>query len=404
METLKIIIGDFASNWFINTGINQSLALFLKDALVIALTLIIAIISNYIVKKVIIRVLKKVVKNTTNTYDDIFLQKKVFHRLSHLAPILIIYFFSVIGFSDNDSLILIIQGISKIYLIVVIVITIDAFLNAIHEIYLTFEVSKYKTIKGYIQIIKIIINFIAGIIILSILLNKSPMYLIGGLGALTAVMMIVFKDVLTGLAASIQLSINDMLRPGDWISMNKYNVDGDVMEINLTTVKVKNFDNTISSVPTYTLITEPFQNWRGMVNAGRRRIKRSLFIDVKTIKFCDNDLYEKLKNTERTKEFSSQITNRIEADKDLTNLKLLIYYIEYFLNNNKNIDKEAIMFVRMLQPNDFGLPLEIYAFANTIVWKEYEIIQNDIFEHVIAICSLFELSIYQRPSANEQTR
>jgi miniconductance mechanosensitive channel len=285
-NTLGVTIHD----WLIRIGFDENSALLLKGAIIVVGLFILSYIVLFISKKIIVKVLHEIAKRTETTWDDIMVERGVFQRLAYLAPAILIHSLMPNMLHDYEAWVLILQGILKIYMVLIVIMVLDAFFYALIEIYQNYEISKFKPIKGYIQIMKIIIYLIGGIIIISILINKSPIYLLTGLGAISAVLMLIFKDTLLGFVASIQLSSNDMLRPGDWITINKFGADGTVMDINLTTVKIENFDKTITTVPTYTLISDAFQNWRGMEESGVRRIKRSIIINMSSIKFCTPEM------------------------------------------------------------------------------------------------------------------
>lgn len=393
-------------------GLTSSQALIFKELIIILGISLLCVIINYITKMLIVRVLLVLAKKSTTQWDDYLFERRVFHRLSHLAPAFILYSLTPWAIPDYPVLVnFVIMG-SKVYMVGTILTAIDAFLNALHDMYLSLEISKRKPIKGYIQIAKIIMYFIGAIIIISILINKTPTYLLGGLGAATAVLLLVFKDPIMGLVGSIQLSALDLVRPGDWISMPKYNADGTVLELNLTTIKVQNFDKTITTIPTYSLISESFQNWRGMQESGGRRIKRSVNIDMSSIKLCSAEMLEKFKKIALIKEAlelreaeimeynQSHDFNRdiMVNGRRMTNIGVFRLYMEQYLKNHPKINQEMQLLVRQLQPTENGLPLEIYAFCTEVDGNKYEEVQGDIFDHVLAVLEEFQLLVFQKPS------
>jgi len=410
-NTLGVTIHD----WLIRIGFDENSALLLKGAIIVVGLFILSYIVLFISKKIIVKVLHEIAKRTETTWDDIMVERGVFQRLAYLAPAILIHSLMPNMLHDYEAWVLILQGILKIYMVLIVIMVLDAFFYALIEIYQNYEISKFKPIKGYIQIMKIIIYLIGGIIIISILINKSPIYLLTGLGAISAVLMLIFKDTLLGFVASIQLSSNDMLRPGDWITINKFGADGTVMDINLTTVKIENFDKTITTVPTYTLISDAFQNWRGMEESGVRRIKRSIIINMSSIKFCTPEMLAKfnkmklienyIKETQQALELynienktdDSQIVN----GKRQTNLGVLRAYIQAYLQSNPDLSKENSLIVRQLQPTEKGLPIEIYAFSTILEWGKYEDLMADIFDHILAVVPEFELQIFQNPSGSD---
>jgi len=297
---------------------------------------------------------------------------------------------------------MIVESASLTYMIVVGLVVINAFINAAHDIYAQLPYAKNRPIKGYIQLVKIIIYFIGGILILSVIIGKSPITLFAGLGALAAVLLVVFKDTITGFVASIQLSSNNMLKPGDYMVMPKYNIDGEVIEISLSTVKVRNYDQTITSISTHTLIAEPFTNLKGIIESGNRLIRRSIFIDIKTVRFCSDEMLDKIKENEHLKMFlENNFDSSSFSDKQLTNLGIFRKYLEYYLKQIPKIKTDMDFSVRHLQPTDKGIQTEIYAFYNENNIAEFDNVLSDIFEHILAIINEFGLKIFQSPSPEQ---
>ena len=256
---------------------------------------IIAFIANFITKNFILRAIKHIIKKSKTSWDDILIERKVLRRLSHLAPALIFYFLIPIAFKGNESVKTVSHRLASIYMLIVGLFTVDAFLSVVQDIYTKFEVSKKIPISSFIQVIKVILYFLSAVIVISMLVGKSPAFLIGSLGAMAAILMLVFKDPILSFAAGIQLSSNNMVQIGDWIEMPKYGVDGDVIDISLTTVKVQNFDKTIVTIPPYAMVADSFKNWRGMSESGGRRIKRAINIDISSIKFCDEEMLDRFR-------------------------------------------------------------------------------------------------------------
>ncbi|OFX47717.1 MAG: mechanosensitive ion channel protein MscS [Bacteroidetes bacterium GWA2_30_7] len=402
-------------DWLISSGFASEYVNLLNMLTLTICLILTSIILNYLAKTIIVSIISRFIKKSTNKLDDILLEKKVFHRLSHFVPALIIYYFSDVVFYDYHQFILPVHKFTYIYMIIAGAIVINAFLKALNEIYNTLTISKNHPIKSYIQVVQIIIYLFVSILILSLLLGKSPVYLITGMGAITAVLLLVFKDPLLGLVGGIQLSSNDMIRIGDWISMPSKNADGIVIEISLITVKVQNFDKSITTIPTYSLISEAFSNWRGMEESEGRRIKRSLNIDMKSIKFLDEQLTQKLS---KIKLLSTYLQNKqIEIEKynkendidysisvngiKLTNIGTLRVYLNEYIKSNPDIHPDMTLLVRQLQSTDKGIPLEVYAFSKIKSWEEYEDLQADIFDHIMAIIPEFELNVFQNPSGDD---
>jgi miniconductance mechanosensitive channel len=407
---LEIVI-----NWMFSQGVDFSTANLLSRGLLFVLLLIISFIAYLLAKHFILKGLTVIINRTATQWDDIFLRKKVFNRLAYLAPAMVIYAFIAIPLESYDMGIALITGVVLIYMIGMSILAIDAFLNASLDIYNTYEISNRIPIKGFVQVFKIIIYFICGIFIFSILLNKTPVYLFSSLGALTAVLMFIFKDAILGFVAGIQLSANQMVAKGDWISMPKYGADGDIVEIALTTVKVQNWDKTITTIPTYALISESFKNWRGMSDSGGRRIKRSINIDMNTIQFCTEETlvrYSKIQYIsdyiEKTKT-AVDVYNKLEQvdssskvnGRRMTNIGTFRAYVEAYLSNHSMINHEMTFLVRQLAPTENGLPIEIYVFSKIQAWGEYENIQANIFDHILAVIPEFDLQLFQNPSGRD---
>ena len=298
-----------------------------------------------------------------------------------------------------------------IYMILVGVLAIDSFLNAVHDIYGTFEISKQVPIKSFLQALTIILYLVSGTLILSIILNRTPFYFLSGLGALTAVLMLVFKDAILGFVAGIQLIANRMVTEGDWIEMPRYGADGDVLEVTLTTVKVQNWDKTITTVPTYALISESFKNWSGMQQSGGRRIKRALHIDMNSIRFCNEERIKRFSKIQYISEYvetkrtelaeynrTANVDNSSLANgRRMTNIGMFRAYIEAYLKNHPMVSQEMTFIIRQLAPGEHGLPIEIYVFCKDTRWAHYEATQADIFDHTLAVLPEFDLACFSKP-------
>ena len=396
-------------------GLSGKLANLSNVAVNLLIVLIIAWIADFIIRKVFIKILIKLVRKTTTTWDDILLEKKVFVRLAHIIPALIVYNMIEIVLADYEGALSFLQSVIFIYLIVIVLLATDTFLNSLQHIYETLPISRSRPIKGFIQVLKMVVYFIAVILILSVILDKSPSKLLAGLGAMAAILLLVFKDTILGFVASIQLSANRMVHIGDWITMPNHGADGDVIEVTLNTVKEKNFDKTIITIPTYALVSESFKNWRGMQESGGRRIKRHINIDMKSVIFCDSNLIEKFGNIQILKEYIKgkqkeldeynqklgiSGTDTINARR-LTNIGVFRKYIEFYLTNHPKIHNDMTFLVRQLQPTDKGIPIEIYVFSNSLDWAKYENIQSDIFDHLLAVIPEFDLRVFQNPSGDD---
>ena len=385
------------------------------EVIVTAVFLILAcILANTVAKSVIVRIVHRVADRTKATWDDMLVKRDVFTRLSHLVPGLILYY-GAITF-ENSAATDWLQRMALAYLWFAVAWSLHALLNAAQDIYRTFEFSASRPITGYVQTLHLILWASTGIFAIAALLNKSPSGFLAGIGALSAVLMLVFKDSITGLVAGIQITANDMVRIGDWIEMPSYNADGDVIDITLHTVKVRNFDKTFSTLPTQALVTSSFKNWRGMQESGGRRIKRALMIDLESVKFCDDALLEKLHGIASLKPYLDQRKEEItswnaEHDIDgtcplngrrMTNLGTFRAYIEAYLHEHPRIHQSGMTFlVRQLAPTEKGVPIELYVFVNDTNWIHYEGIQADIFDHLFAAIGFFDLRLYQAPAGGD---
>ena len=402
--------------WLEGLGLSSELAQFGKVATALVAIVVLSFLANFVAKKIIVVGLAAIAKRTKSVWDDFLVHRKVFHKLSHLAPALVIQYTIGIALYDySPSLTLIIEKFTYIYIVAAWLFVISSFQNALHDMYMTLEVSKTRPIKGYVQLAKIVIYVLGGIVIISILINKNPLNLLVGMGASAAILMLVFKDTILGLVASVQVSANNMVKPGDWIAMPSRGADGTVLEITLNTVKVQNWDRTISTFPTYALVSESFTNWKGMEESDGRRIKRSIYIDMRSVKFCSPELLEKLKRIHLVKDYIEARAKEIEEfnkkmdfdtsmpvnGRRMTNLGIFRRYLEHYLKNSPNINTDATYMVRHLQPTEKGIPVEIYCFSKVKAWVEYEGVQADIFDHILAIVSQFELRVFQNPSGDD---
>jgi len=376
---------------------------------------IIAFIANFITKNFILRAIKHIIKKSKTSWDDILIERKVLRRLSHLAPALIFYFLIPIAFKGNESVKTVSHRLASIYMLIVGLFTVDAFLSAVQDIYEKFEVSKKIPIRSFTQVIKVILYFLSAVIVISMLVGKSPAFLIGSLGAMAAILMLVFKDPILSFAAGIQLSSNKMVQIGDWIEMPKYGVDGDVIDISLTTVKVQNFDKTIVTIPPYAMVSDSFKNWRGMSESGGRRIKRAINIDISSIKFCDEEMLDRFRKIKHISNYIdtkkkelSEFNKKLDIDdsdlvngRRMTNVGTFRAYVVAYLREHPKISKNLTFLVRQLSPGPDGLLLEIYVFCNDTNWVNYEGIQADIFDHFLAIIPEFGLKVFQNPTGSD---
>lgn len=398
---------EFFRGLLANYGISESANAYLPGIMMIVVIILLCVTANFVTKKIILRLITQIINKKKFKWGKIFLEHKLFHKASHIVPAIIIHYFAP-AFPSYEIWI---EKAAQFYMIAVIIAVLNTLLNTANEIYMNFEVSKVRPIKGFIQVLKIIVFIVGGITLISILIDKNPLLLLSGLGALSAILMLIFKDSILGFVAGVQLSTNDMIRVGDWVEMPKHNADGAVVDITLNTVKVQNWDMTITMVPSYAFVSDSFKNWRGMQDAGGRRIKRSVYIDTTSIRFCTQEMLERFRKIRYLTEYIDKKEKEIEAyniankitvegkanGRNLTNIGTFRIYIQKYLQNHESIHKGMAIMVRQLSPVDNGLPLEIYCFTNTTRWADYEAVQSDIFDHILAVAPEFELRIFQKP-------
>ncbi len=358
--------------------------------------------------RIILVLLRKFFKQTATHLDDILIEQGVLNRLAFAVPLLVIYLFSDL-FPDYSH---VIQQYLSALLVIVFILVVNATLDAANEIYSRSKFVHQLNIKSYLQISKLILNILAGIVVIAILIDKSPIYLLSGIGALTAVLLLIFKDTILSFVASIQIHSNDLFKIGDWLEVPQFGADGDVIDIALHTVKIQNWDKTISIIPAHKLIDSSFKNWRGMSESGGRRIKRAIFIDQTSIHFCDEKMINNFKSIELLAPYLESKISEIDAsnsDKNinmqtlvngrrLTNIGTFRAYIEAYLKSHAMIHDKHTFLVRQLAPSEKGVPIEIYVFTNTTDWLAYEAIQSDIFDHLLAVLTEFDLQVFQNPT------
>ena len=374
-----------------------------------------ALIAHRLARGPVLRTIDSLIRRTNTDWDDALIERRVLHRLAHLVPGLVIYRLSPLALVGHARLQEIADTGVQIYLVLTSMLVIDALMSTTVDIYRSTKTSREISIKGLIQFLKVILYFLCGVFVVSVLLGKSPFYLLSGLTALTAVLLLIFRDAILGLVAGIQLSVNRMVARGDWIEMPKYGADGDVLDVTLTTVKVQNWDKTITTIPTYSLISESFKNWRGMQDSGGRRIKRSVHIDISTVKFLDEQMIERFgkiqyitDHIEHKKQELAEYNELNQVDlshlangRRMTNVGTFRAYVEAYLKNHPQISQEMTFLVRQLAPTPKGLPIEIYVFCKDKVWANYEAIQGDIFDHILAIIPVFDLQAFQEPAGKD---
>ena len=414
IEYLSAFLNAYLTENLLELGLTTGMVESLVRGGLILLVLLLSWVAHRVSQGPINRSIEKFAHYTIQQWDDILVEKHIVKRILYFIPLILLYVLSS-PILTGTSLLPLSQTLISFLFLIAGMMFLDAMLNALLAIYGKSAIAKEISITPFVQVLKLVLYFVTGILLLSLLLQKTPLYFLSGLGALTAVLMFVFKDVLMGFVAGIQLIANKMVAPKDWIEMPKYGADGDVLEITLTTVKVQNFDNTITTIPTYALINESFKNWRNMNLSGGRRIKRYVNIDLGSIKFCSNEMLERFK---RIQLISQYIQNRQEEilvynkkhqvdestlvnGRRLTNIGVFRSYVEAYLRQHPMIHKDMTFLIRQLSPSENGLPIEIYVFCKDTNWTAYEAIQADIFDHILAVVPEFDLRVFQEPSGSD---
>ena len=398
-------------NWLVKQGVGAELAALGATAGGAVGVVLLAIIADLVAKRVVLRGVVGLAERTDTGWDDALAERRVFHRLAHIAPALVLYAFAPAVLSGATSASAFVQSGCLLYMILVAVSVLDGVLNAAVDLVRTTKFAERLPLTTFAQVAKLVLYFLAAIAVVSIVIGESPALLFSGLGAMTAVLMLIFKDPILGFVGGIQLSANQMVRRGDWIEMPKYGADGDVLEVALTTVKVQNFDKTVTTIPTYALISESFKNWRGMAESEGRRIKRAINIDLYSIRFCDDEMLARLSRVHYMAEYLAAKRQEIDDwnqrqgegpatalhPRRLTNIGTFRAYVVAYLRNHPGIHQKMTFLVRQLAPTPHGVPIEIYVFSRDQNWVSYEDIQSDIFDHLLAVLPQFDLRPYQIP-------
>ena len=414
IEYLSAFLNAYLKENLLELGLTTGMVESLVRGGLILLAFLLSWVAHRVSQGPIKRSIEKFAHYTIQQWDDILVEKHIVKRILYFIPLILLYVLSS-PILTGTSLLPFSQALISVLFLIAVMMFLDAMLSALLAIYGKSAIAKEISITPFVQVLKLGLYFVTGILLLSLLLQKTPLYFLSGLGALTAVLMFVFKDVLMGFVAGIQLIANKMVAPKDWIEMPKYGADGDVLEITLTTVKVQNFDNTITTIPTYALINESFKNWRNMNLSGGRRIKRYVNIDLGSIKFCNSEMLVRFKSIQL---ISQYIQNRQEEilvynkkhqvdestlvnGRRLTNIGVFRSYVEAYLKQHPMIHNDMTFLIRQLSPSENGLPIEIYVFCKNTNWTAYEAIQADIFDHILAVVPEFDLRVFQEPSGSD---
>jgi miniconductance mechanosensitive channel len=411
----EAVIVDTLRTWLGTHGLEGSLLSLVMGLIAVVTLAILAGLADWIAKRIIVRGVSKVITRSRTNWDDALIEHKVLDRLAHLAPLYLLHLLVPLLLVDFPTAITVLDTIINVLMVVLVVATIDGTISAFFGVYQRLSISRRIYLTGIVQVTRFLVFAFGSIIVLSRLLGRSPLVFLSGLGALSAVLLLIFKDAILGFVAGIQLMSNNMVRQGDWIQLPKYDVDGDVLEVTLTTVKVQNWDKTIANVPTYALISDSFRNWRGMSESGGRRIKRSISIDMNTVKFCDQEMLGRFRRIQYLSEYIDRKqkeldeynkTNDIDTSllvngRHMTNLGTFRAYLVEYLRHHPQIHQDMTFLVRQLKPTAEGIPMEIYVFSKDQRWAYYEAIQSDIFDHILAVLPLFDLRPFQSPTGTD---
>lgn len=383
-------LGSWMNEILIDWGIDPKLANMFDETIIAVLMIGVSIGLDYLCQAIFVGGMRRYTKRAPHQWNTLLMKRKVVHHLIHVLPGILVYFLLPLAFVRGKEILEFSQKICAVYIIAAILFTINGLLLVMLDVYNAKDKQKSRPMKGFVQVLQVLLFFIGGIIIIAVLLDKSPMTLFAGLGASAAVLMLVFKDSILGFVAGVQLSANDMLRIGDWISLPNDIANGTVEEITLNTVKIRNWDNTISTVPPYTLVNNSFQNWRGMQESGGRRVNKNIYLDMTTLKFCTPDMLDVIR-----KDVPLMADYQPAEGEVPTNAQLYRIYIERYLRSLPVVNQDLDLIISQKEPTTYGVPVQVYFFSRNKVWKEYERIQSDIFDHLLVMVGKFDLKLYQ---------
>lgn len=385
-----VSLGSWMNEILIDWGVDPKLANMFDETIIAVLMIGVSIGLDYLCQAIFVGGMKHYTKRAPHQWNTLLMKRRVVHHLIYILPGVLVYFLLPLAFVRGKEILDFSQKICAVYIIAAILFTINGLLLVMLDVYNARDKQKNRPMKGFVQVLQVLLFFIGGIVIIAVLVNKSPMTLFAGLGASAAVLMLVFKDSILGFVAGVQLSANDMLRIGDWIQLPNGVANGTVEEITLNTVKIRNWDETISTVPPYTLVNNSFQNWRGMQESGGRRVNKNIYLDMTTLKFCTpEDLDAIRKNVPLMADYQP-------AEGEVpTNSQLYRIYIERYLRSLPVVNQDMDLIISQKEPTTYGVPIQVYFFSRNKVWREYERIQSDIFDHLLAIVGKFDLKLYQ---------
>ena len=383
-------LGSWMNKILIDWGVDPKLANMFDETIIAVLMIGVSIGLDYLCQAIFVGGMRHYTKRAPHQWNTLLMKRRVVHHLIHILPGILVYFLLPLAFVRGKEILEFSQKICAVYIIAAILFTINGLLLVMLDVYNARDKQKNRPMKGFVQVLQVLLFFIGGIIIIAVLLDKSPMTLFAGLGASAAVLMLVFKDSILGFVAGVQLSANDMLRIGDWISLPNDTANGTVEEITLNTVKIRNWDNTISTVPPYTLVNNSFQNWRGMQESGGRRVNKNIYLDMTTLKFCTPDMLDVIR-----KDVPLMADYQPAEGEVPTNAQLYRIYIERYLRSLPVVNQDLDLIISQKEPTTYGVPVQVYFFSRNKVWKEYERIQSDIFDHLLVMVGKFDLKLYQ---------
>ncbi|MBQ1209500.1 MAG: mechanosensitive ion channel [Bacteroidales bacterium] len=386
MEGIKNDVMQWMQQWDLS---ESTTSLLIRIGAVLGM-LLIAFAVDKLCKKTIIPVIRKLTEKTEFKWDNYLLSEEVLRDFCALIAPIGIYALMPLAVS-GETLLVFLRTICQVYIMIVIMKLVCTFISTLYKMSCERDEMKNRSMKGFYQMLKLVVICVGSIVIISTLIGKSPATILAGLGAGTAILMLVFQDTIKGFVAGVQLIANDMLHPGDWITVPKYGADGNVLEVSLTTVKVRNWDNTIVTVPPYALVNDSFQNWKSMYDLGGRRVKRSIEIDMYTVRFFTEEEMEKLKTQPWMEGFE-------DKGNKVVNLSVFCHYVRYYLAHHPGVNKDMTLLVRQLQPSAHGMPIELYFFSASTDWIKYENLQSEVFEHLLASLSIFDLKVFQSPT------
>ena len=390
-------LGEWMNEILIGWGIGPKFADRFDETIIALLMIALSVGLDYLCQAIFVGGMKHYTKRSPHKWNTLLMKRKVIHHLIHILPGILVYYLLPLAFVRGKGMLDFSQKVCVVYIITAILLTINGMLLVMLDVYNSRDTPKNRPVKGFVQVLQVLLFFIGSIVIVAVLMNKSPMTLFAGLGASAAVLMLVFKDSILGFVAGVQLSANDMVRIGDWIALPNNVANGIVTEITLNTVKIQNWDKTISTVPPYSLVNNSFQNWRGMEESGGRRIKRAVHIDMNSVKFCTPEMLERFCRLEGVREYVDY-KKELSPQSRLTNIGLFRAYLDRYIRALPECNGDLMILVRYLEATDKGMPLEIYFFTKRKEWPLYEALQADVLDHIMAVLPEFDLRVFQSPS------